>query len=196
VASFPVSESKPHFVKLCKDWPSFVFYRNFWLIIPFIDVVRFDSKEISMLKKHLLVLAAAGLISIAAPFAAAQDSQSNDQQSAPSQDNGGRHHGPPDPAQRTAELTKQLNLTSDQQPKVLAALQSQRSQMESLRQDTSLSQQDRHAKMMEIHKATDAQIRGLLDSDQQKKWDEMQARREQRMQNRGGSDQQGPPPPQ
>jgi hypothetical protein len=71
--------------------------------------------------------------------------------------------------------------------------------MESLHQDSSLSQQDRHAKMMDIHKATDAQIRGLLDSDQQKKWDEMQARREQRMENRrqgspdAGSGAQAPP---
>ncbi|MFZ0772064.1 MAG: hypothetical protein WCA49_03345 [Candidatus Sulfotelmatobacter sp.] len=155
-----------------------------------------------MLKKYLLVLVAAGLISVAAPFAAAQDSPSNDRQSPPSQDNGGRHHGPPDPARRTAELTKQLNLTSDQQAKVKDALESERSQMESLHQDTSLSQQDRHAKMMEIHKSTDAQIRGLLDSTQQKKWDEMQARREQWMQNRhggppdSGSNQQAPPPPQ
>jgi hypothetical protein len=74
--------------------------------------------------------------------------------------------------------------------------------MESVHQDTSLSQQDRRAKMMEIRKGTDAQIRGLLDSTQQKKWDEMQARREQWMQNRrsgapdAGSDQPGPPPQQ
>jgi len=32
-----------------------------------------------MLKKYLLVLAAAGAISMVAPFAAAQDSQANDQ---------------------------------------------------------------------------------------------------------------------
>ena len=153
-----------------------------------------------MLKRYLLVLIAAGLISIAAPFAAAQDSQSNGQQTPPSQDNGMRRHGPPDPAQRTAELTKKLNLTSDQQGKVQDALQTEHSQMESLHQDTSLSQQDRRAKMMEIHKSTDAQIRGLLDSTQQKKWDEMQAKREQWMQNRrsgapdAGSDQPGPPP--
>jgi Spy/CpxP family protein refolding chaperone len=154
-----------------------------------------------MLKQCLLVLVAAGLISIAAPFATAQDSPSNDQQSPPSQDHG-RRHGPPDPAQRTQELTKQLNLTSDQQTKVQDALQSERSQMESLHQDSSLSQQDRHAKMMEIHKSTDAQIRALLDSTQQKKWDEMQAKREQWMKNRrpgppdAGSAQQGPPPQQ
>jgi Spy/CpxP family protein refolding chaperone len=151
------------------------------------------KKETTMLKQFLLALLAAGVISIAGPFAASQDSQ----QSPPSQENGGRHHGPPDPARRTAELTKQLNLTSDQQPKVLDALQSERSQMETLHQDSSLSQQDRHAKMMEIRKTTDAQIRGLLDSTQQKKWDEMQAKREQWKEHRGqGSPDAGSPPPQ
>ena len=86
-----------------------------------------------MLKQSMLILAAAGLISIAAPFATAQ---SNDQQSQPMQDNGGRHHGPPDPVERTKELTKHLKLTSDQQTKVQSALESQRSQMESLHQDS------------------------------------------------------------
>ncbi len=150
-----------------------------------------------MLKQSLLILAAAGLISIAAPFAGAQDSNSQ-QSPPPMQENGGRHHGPPDPAKRTAELTKQLNLTSDQQPKVQDALQSEHSQMESLHQDSSLSQQDRHAKMMEIHKSTDAQIRGLLDPTQQKKWDEMQAKHDQWMQGHhgGAPEGQGAPPQQ
>jgi len=153
-----------------------------------------------MLKKTMLVFAAAGLISIAAPFATAQDNPPSDQ-AAPMQNSGGRHHhGPADPAQRTTELTKRLNLTSDQQPKVLAALQAERSQMESLHQDSSLAQQDRRAKMMDIHKSTDSQIRALLDSNQQKKWDEMQAKREQWMQNRhsgppdANSNQPAPPP--
>ncbi len=150
-----------------------------------------------MLKQSLLILAAAGVISIAAPFATAQNSPSpsNDQQSPTAQENGGRHHGPPDPAERTRELTKHLKLTADQQTKVQAALVSERSQMESLHQDSSLSQQDRRTKMMEIRKSTDEQIRGLLDTNQQKKWDEMQARREQRMQARRGGEQ-GPPPQQ
>jgi protein CpxP len=143
-----------------------------------------------MIKQSLLILATAGLISIA-PFATAQDNPSNNQPSAPAQEHG-RWHGHEDPAQRTAELTKKLKLTSDQQTKVQDALQSEHSQMESLHQDSSLSQQDRRSKMMEIHKSTDGQIRGLLDADQQKKWDEMQAKREQRMQNREG----GSAPPQ
>jgi protein CpxP len=147
-----------------------------------------------MLKQSLLILAAAGLISIAAPFAGAQDS--NSPQSPPMQENGGRHHGPPDPAKRTAKLTKHLNLTSDQQTKVLSALQAEQSQMESLHQDSSLSQEDRHAKMMDVRKSTDDQIRGLLDANQQKKWDEMQARHEGMRNGHGGPPPEGGAPPQ
>jgi periplasmic protein CpxP/Spy len=145
-----------------------------------------------MIKHSLLVLAAAGLISIAATFATAQDNPAQDQQAPPSQDNAMRHHGgpPPDPAAHTKELTKQLNLTADQQPKVQAALESEHTQMESLHQDSSLSREDRRSKMMDIRKTTDTQIRGLLDATQQKKWDEMLAKREQWMQHRH----QAPPP--
>jgi periplasmic protein CpxP/Spy len=148
-----------------------------------------------MLKKYLLILTAAGAMAML-PFAAAQDSQSNgqgnattnDQSAPPAQENGGgRHHGAMDPERRSAELTKKLNLSSDQQAKVLSALQSEKSQMESVHQDSSLSQQDRHSKMMDIRTATDSQIRGVLNADQQKKFDQMQARREQRMGNRGGA---------
>jgi periplasmic protein CpxP/Spy len=150
-----------------------------------------------MLKKCLLVVLAAGLIAMAVPFAAAQ---SNDNQSAPppSQENGGHHHGPPDPAQRTQELTKKLKLTPDQQSKVQSLLETEHSQMESLHQDSSMSQQDRHSKMMDVRQTTDTQIRALLDSNQQKKWDEMQSRREHwgHKGQMGGGDQQAPPPQQ
>jgi protein CpxP len=149
-----------------------------------------------MSKHSLLVLIAAGLITVGTTFAAAQDSMSHDQQ-ASSQDGEHMHHGM-DPAKRTAELTKKLNLTSDQQGKVQSILQSEKSQMESLHQDNSMSQQDRRSKMMDIHKTSSDQIRGVLDSNQQKKWDEMQAKREEHMQkHEGGQDKgQGAPPQQ
>jgi len=148
-----------------------------------------------MLKQYLLVLLAASLIAIAAPFAATQSSAQAPNDSPPNnqQDNGRWRHGPPDPAERTQELTRKLKLTSDQQTKVQDILQSEHSQMESLRQDNSLSQQDRHTKMMDIRKSTDTQIRALLDNNQQKKWDEMQANREQWGQGHR-PDHQGPPP--
>ena len=100
-----------------------------------------------------------------------------------------------DPAQRTAELTKKLNLTSDQQTKVQDIFQSEHSTMESVRQDNSLSQQDRRAKMMDTRKSTDTQVRALLDSTQQKKWDEMQAKRGQWMQKGHPPDGGGQAPP-
>ena len=157
-----------------------------------------------MLKQRFLILVAAGIMTLAATFAAAQDNQStppsNDQQSSMGGDNGRRHHGPPDPAERTRELTKKLKLTSDQQTKVQAVLESEHTQMENLRQDSSLSQQDRRAKMMDIRQSGDTQIRGFLDSTQQAKWDEMQAKREQWMQKgkQGGAEdgEQKSPPPQ
>jgi protein CpxP len=146
-----------------------------------------------MLKQSLLVLVAAGAIAIAAPFAAAQDSQSQSNDQPPSQGQGHRHGMDPD--QRTQELTRKLKLSSDQQAKVKDALVSEHSQMESLHQDSSLSQDDRRAKMMDIRKTTDTQIRGVLDSNQQKKWDEMQAQRGQWGQHhgQGAPDQQAPP---
>jgi periplasmic protein CpxP/Spy len=135
-----------------------------------------------MLKNCLLALVLAGLTYTVAPSAIAQDNGANDQQ--PAQNSAPAGHGQRhwDPQQRTEMLTKRLNLTSDQQAKVLDVFKSEQSQMEGLRSDISLSREDRHSKMMEIHKTSDEQVRALLDPTQQKKWDEMQARREQRMQ--------------
>ena len=136
-----------------------------------------------MLRRSLLALTLAGLLYAVTPLALAQYG-SNDQQSAPAGE--ASEHGPGhhrfDPAKRTEMLTKQLNLTSDQQAKVQEILKSEQAQMEKLHSDSSVSQQDRHSKMMDLHKASDDQIRELLDANQQKKWDAMQAKREQWMQ--------------
>ena len=150
-----------------------------------------------MFKQCLLIVVAGLLISGTAAFSAAQDSQSNDQ-SAPPQEMGRGHRGGfQDPAQRTQELTKQLNLTSDQQTKVQGILQNEHSQMESLRQQSSGSPQDRRSKMMDIHQNSNSQIRALLDSNQQKKWDDIQSKREQWMQgHRGGAPEGGSQPQQ
>jgi periplasmic protein CpxP/Spy len=132
-----------------------------------------------MLKHCLLALTLAAVVYTVAPSAVAQDNGNNDQQSAPA---GAPEHGRGghfDPAKRTEMLTKQLKLSSDQQPKVLDILKSEQSQMQNLRSDSSSSQEDRRSKMMQIRKTSDDQIRALLDSDQQKKWDTMQSRHEQ-----------------
>jgi protein CpxP len=134
-----------------------------------------------MIKHCLLALVLAGVISTVSFSAAAQDSGTSDQQSAPAgaPPEHGRGRGHMDPAKRTEMLTKKLNLNSEQQAKVLGILKSEQSQMEQLRSDSSTSQDDRRSKMMEIHKASADQIRALLDSNQQQKWDTMQSERGQ-----------------
>lgn len=157
-----------------------------------------------MLKKFSIALLAASLMSLAVSFTAAQDSQSapppatNSNQGGPPPGMPMHRGGPPDPAQHAQMLAKHLKLSADQQTKVQTIFETERTQMETLHFDTTLSQQDRRSKMMETRKSTDAQIRAVLDSNQQKQWDEMQAKREQRGGPHGGPDsgEQAPPPQQ
>ena len=143
-----------------------------------------------MLKHSLLALMLAGFLYTQTPSLLAQDAAANSQQSAPSatapERGEGHHHF--DPAKQTQRLTKKLNLTSDQQTKVQDILTSAQSQMQSLHSDTSISQDDRRSKMMEIRKTSSGQIRALLDPTQQQKFDEMQSRREHRKHGQGGAD--------
>jgi protein CpxP len=136
-------------------------------------------------KQSLVAFVLAGLI-YAAPAVVAQNRGASDAQSpaaaAPSE--GGLGHARFDPQKRSQMLGKKLNLSADQQSKVQDILQSELSDMQKVHSDASLAQPDRHAKMMEIHKSADDQIRTLLNPDQQKKWDAMQARREERMERR------------
>src|SRR5215467_2374237 len=130
-----------------------------------------------MLKlRYLLAFTLCCLIGTFTSSAIAQDNNDS-QPPAPPQHMHGR--GQFDPGKRTEMLTKQLDLSSDQQSKVLDTLKSEQSQMETLRSDSSLSQDDRRTKMMDIHKSTNDQMHAILNSDQQKKWDDMQSRREQ-----------------
>lgn len=129
-----------------------------------------------MFRHHLLALTLAGLVATVAPSAIAQNTATTDPQSSTSQK--GYKHGDFDPAKRTAKLTRKLKLTADQQPKVQEILTSEKSQLEAVKSDSSSSQDDRRSKMMEIRKASNDQIRALLDSTQQQKWDAMQSRQE------------------
>jgi len=157
-----------------------------------------------MLRHCLLALTVAGLLYSVNPAALAQDNPSSSQEAPPAGTPPEHAHGRMhmDPAQHAAMLAKHLKLSSDQQSKVEDIFKSEQSQMEGLHSDTSLSQQDRRSKMMDIHKTSNDQVRALLNPDQQKKWDEMQSKREERMHNHHGGDN-GPggaanptPPPQ
>lgn len=138
-----------------------------------------------MLKQGLLTFALGSLL-YAAPAVLAQDNSTNDAQApaATAPPEGGPSREGFDPQKRSEMLAKRLNLSSDQQSKVQGILQSEQSDIQKVRADSSVAPADRRSKMMDIHKASGDQIRALLNPDQQKKWDEIQARQEARMEHR------------
>jgi DNA polymerase/3'-5' exonuclease PolX len=73
-------------------------------------------------------------------------------------------------------MTQTLELSGDQQEKIKPILEAEAAQMQTLRDDPALSQQDRMAKMKEIREHTASQINPILNPDQQKKYAEMTSR--------------------
>jgi len=146
---------------------------------------RFEEKL--MFRRHVIAVLAASLITGASAFSVGQESQPATQGSSASSSDKQVHrkHGKQNPAERVQKLSKKLNLSSEQQTKVQGILESQQQQMQSLRQDTSLSQQDKHAKFADLRQNTSSQIRAALNADQQKKFDEMEKKHEQRMAKHG-----------
>ena len=110
---------------------------------------------------------------------------------------GGHRHGPMmSPEERTEHLTQALSLSDDQKGKVLSIFQDEQKQMEAVRSDSSLSRDDRWSKMREIHQNTTTQIKGTLNSDQAKKFDEMQQQMQEHREQRGSNNKDNAPPPQ
>ena len=112
---------------------------------------------------------------------------------------GGRMgRGPMTPQAELDRLTKELDLTKDQQDKIKPILEDQQKQMQALHEDTSTAQQDRFSKMRDIRKSHMDQVRALLTSEQQTKFDDMQKRMMERGRGMGGGGehpQSTPPPP-
>ena len=67
-------------------------------------------------------------------------------------------------------MKESLSLTDDQAAKILAILQKDQEKIKPLREDTSLSQEDRRAKMREIRTASQEEITKILTPDQQTKF--------------------------
>lgn len=89
---------------------------------------------------------------------------------------GGAMHqmGPMSTDQRLQHMTQMLNLTSDQQTKIKPILENESQQMQALRADTSMSREDKMGKMRSIRETTNSQIKPILNTDQQQKWEQAQ----------------------
>jgi protein CpxP len=94
---------------------------------------------------------------------------------------GGQHdgHRSMDPNRRIQFLTKKLNLSADQQNQILPILTDQQQQTAAIRNDSSLSQQDRRDKFRALHQDGQSKIEAVLTADQKQTYEQMQQHRHQ-----------------
>ena len=94
----------------------------------------------------------------------------------------GQGHGEMmDPQAALDHMSKELNLTEDQKTKIQPILQDTQKQMQDVRNDTSLSQQDRMAKVRSVHENAMKQVEPILTAEQREKWEKMQQNRHEHM---------------
>ncbi|MGA8088453.1 MAG: hypothetical protein WCA10_14185, partial [Terracidiphilus sp.] len=93
-----------------------------------------------------------------------------------------------DPNRQLERMTRELNLTSDQQEKIKPLLLERQQKMQALMQDQSVSQEDRRAQMRTIMEGSNNSVKAILTDDQKQKFEAMQQQRRRH----GGPG--GPPP--
>lgn len=100
----------------------------------------------------------------------AQDSSA---QQSTAQAQGGMHQG--QHMSRLEWMSKELNLTDDQKAKLKPVLADESKQMQGVRNDTTLTEEQKRDKMKELHQSTDTQINDILTPDQQKKYEDLKS---------------------
>ena len=99
---------------------------------------------------------------------------------------------PQTPDEQVARMTKRYNLSADQQAQIKPILANQQQQMMALRGDSSMSRDDKMAKMMSIRQDSTTKIQAILNDTQKQQFAQDQQKMQERMQQRGG----GAPPAQ
>ncbi len=118
------------------------------------------------------------VVALVATCSVAMYAQQPDQNAGQSGEHHGEHMGGRGPMMNSQamldHLTKELNLTSDQQTTIKNILDDRQAKAKALREDTAMSREDRMTRMRDLHKSTMDEIRAQLTADQQTKFDEMQ----------------------
>ena len=111
-----------------------------------------------------MAIIALGSLLALGPVAQAQDKKPDAAPNAPA---GRRAAGGQDQLKR---ITEELKLTDEQAAKLKPILKEEIDKLRALRQDTSLSRQDRAAKTKEIRDAVTGKVKPILTADQVEKW--------------------------
>ncbi len=134
------------------------------------------------MSKHVIKIAASAVLIFGLGLCGAR---ANAQAGPPDTAHSGRGHRM-SPDQQLDHLSKALNLTDDQKNQIRPILQDRSEKMQSIRSDSALSREDRRTRMREAFEDSGNKIRSVLNDDQKQKFDQMQQRRHDRMQKRGG----------
>ncbi len=136
----------------------------------------------------LLGMSVAGLLRADGQPAPVQSGPSIQPDQPPPPDSGEKPQRTMDPQRTLKRMAKQLSLTDDEKAKILPLLQAQADQLNALRNDTSLSDDEKHKKMRAIMQSTREQIGALLTPEQKEKLKGMRG-------DHGAHGDANPPPP-
>lgn len=95
----------------------------------------------------------------------------------------GDHQGPPpggprgDMKERAAKMAEELGLNDDQKTKMAEVMKEQGPKLKALREDTSLSKEDKQAQMKALREASTEKVKGILTAEQFEKWQKIQQSR-------------------
>jgi periplasmic protein CpxP/Spy len=158
--------------------------------------VRLIGAQTNIMNTSKLSLAAAlalgGLVAWSSA-AIAQDNKPNER-SRPGVRAGGENRsergnrpegaGRPEMRDRLQQMGEELKLTAEQKEKLKPIFEAEREKMAKLRDDTSLTEEQRRGKYREIADATSAKVKPILTAEQQAKWQKLREERRGRPQQR------------
>ena len=121
-----------------------------------------------MKKLNVVFTMAVALVLSSAAFSQASSTTRVDQQHQ-SKSTQTRHQELMTPEAMVDHLATELNLTDDQIAKIKPMAEDVYKQMDQVRQDSSMSEQERGEKMRQIHENALGQVKTILNPDQQKK---------------------------
>lgn len=141
------------------------------------------SKICSIALTGFLTLGLAGATALAQDQTAEPSTQNQTTEpSAPSHQMRMHGHHRMNSERQLRRMTKQLDLSADQQTQVKPILDSRDQQMQQLWQDKTVSKADRQQKMTDIQQDTSSKIEAVLNDTQKQKYEAMQAKmKEHRM---------------
>ncbi|MGC2636063.1 MAG: hypothetical protein WA294_02720 [Acidobacteriaceae bacterium] len=141
------------------------------------------------MRNQLFTIALSGLLVLGAGSAlyAQDNSAAPAQEQQQGQWNGGHDRHMQDPDHQLQHMTKQLDLSADQQTQIRPILVDRQQKMQALWQNQSLSREDRHTQMESIREDSKSKIEAVLNDQQKQKFEAMQ----DRMRGRRGGDQGG-----